>query len=341
MSRTKTIRIPGTSSRRATFANLLEFRSVRVMEHKMAMTADKCIEWLEGRIGVFLPSDDMSQGDISVRLPQIMTAAVQVKSGTAFGFNFPDGIRAESIPRALKAIERALDVWRKWLGERFGVEGQAFYDRTALNHGLTKPNSKPVAKSAAIAASFARLRARLSDTQAATDAWRKCDSLEDDEALGFAVAPPSSVLGDVLSSFEVQKPSTVGLADTGPLIVKTASDHRALPPELEALYAEMNGLWVGAVEPPGGERQFDATEDGFIFMPIQSILEHFDDREDGMILLNQHPDFFSWTMISPKDGGIYCATKLERAPRKVAASLCEYLDQLSEGFGQALATSPP
>jgi hypothetical protein len=281
----------------------------------MAMTADKCIEWLEGRIAAFLPSDDMGQGDISLRLPQVMTAAVQVKSGSAFGFTFPEDIRSESVSRAAPAIEQALETWRKWLVEHFGTEGQEFYDRAALNHGVTKPKPKRVHKDNAITASFARLRACLSDTRAATDAWRKRDWLEDDEAHGFAIAPPASDLGDVLAYFELGS--------------------EALPPELEALYAEMNGLWTGAVQPPGGEQTFDTAEEYFVFVPIETLLEHEGDRDDGLIIFNQHPDYFSWTMLSREDGGIYHATKLDGPDkaRKVAASLAQYLDQLAEAYG--------
>jgi hypothetical protein len=110
----------------------------------------------------------------------------------------------------------------------------------------------------------------------------------------------------------------------------------ALPAELEALYLQMDGLWTGAVEPPGGERPFDPHEEYFVFVPIERLLEHHDDREDGLIVLDQHPDYFSWTMLSREDGAIYHSTKLERSdpPRRIAGSLVEYLDRLAESYGR-------
>jgi hypothetical protein len=281
----------------------------------MAMTADTCIEWLSGRIRAFSPSDDMGQGDISMRLPQVMRAAVEVKSGTAFGFTFPADIRAAAIPHAVQSIEQALEVWRAWLVERFGAEGQAFYDRAALNHGVTTPQAKRVHRDEAIAARLARLRARLSDTRAATDAWRARDWLETTEAHGFAVAAPAADLGDVLASFEVNS--------------------EPLPPALEAIYAEMNGLWTGAMKPPGGEQAFDPDAESFVFVPIERLLEQDEERGDELIIFDQQPGSFGRTMLSRKDGGVYQATRLDGpgTPRRVAASLAEYLEQLAETYG--------
>ena len=70
-------------------------------------------------------------------------------------------------------------------------------------------------------------------------------------------------------------------------------------------------------------------------MPLDRLLEHSDDREDGLIILNQHPDYFSWTMLSPEDGAIYSATKLDgkAPPKKVAPSLAKYLEQLGASYG--------
>lgn len=97
----------------------------------------------------------------------------------------------------------------------------------------------------------------------------------------------------------------------------------------------MNGLWTGAAKAPGGELKFDDGAESFVFVPLEVLVEHFDDRDDGMIILNQHPDYFSWTMFNTRDEAIYSATKLDgkKPPKKIAASLVEYLEQLGSRYG--------
>jgi hypothetical protein len=279
------------------------------------MTADECVHWIRVTIESFLPSDDMVSGDVSLRLPHLMTAAVSVGTGSAFGLVFPAAARAESIARATPLIEQALQVWRTWLEEHFGDEGRAFFERAAINHGLARPAPKVLGEDAAISRAFMRLRSRLADTPAATGDWRARRLLEEDEAHGYAIAPPALDAGELLAAFEIE-------ADP-------------LPAALEALYAEMNGLWTGAVDGPGGERPFDEGEEYFVFMTLEGVLAHHDDRDDGLIIVNQHPDYFSWTMLSRDDGAVYQASKLDGGdpPEKIAASLVEYLDQLAATYG--------
>lgn len=281
----------------------------------MGMTLEKCEEWLKGTLDSFKPTPDMGGGDVSLRLPRIMAAAASVHQGSAFGYTFPEEIRAEAISRAAPLIAAALETWRHWLEEKFGEEGRAFYERAALNHGLQKPSPKSLHRDGAITKAFAALRQRLADTQSATEHWKTLDWLEPDEAHGFAVNPPAENAGERLAAFEL--------------------GHAPLPTEFEALYAEMNGLWTGPVDPPGGERAFDAGEEYFVFVPLEQLLEHHGDRDDGLIVLNQHPDYFSWILLSTKDGAVYSGSKLDgkAPPKQVSLSLAKYLEQLASSYG--------
>ncbi len=279
------------------------------------MTPDECITWVEAQIASFLPTEDMGQGDVSLRLPQLMTAAVSLRHGGAFGFTFPEAIRGESATRAAPLIEGALATWEAWLAERFGDEGRQFFAKAALHNGLTKPAKRSLRREPAITAAVERLRARLADTRAATAHWRAHDWLEEDQAHGYALPPAAADAGALLASFEL--------------------DSEPLPPALEAFYAVADGVWTGAVARPGGEQAFDADAEHLVLMTLENHIVHHDDRDDGLLVLNQDPDYFQWTMLSREDGAIYHATKLDGdvPPKRIAASLVDYLDQLAASYG--------
>jgi hypothetical protein len=280
------------------------------------MTADECIKWVQGRIAAFMPSDDMGDSGIAVRLPQLINAAASVEMGKAFGFTFPQAIREESIARATPLIKHAVDQWGSWLVAHLGEEGSELFERATRILRPRKPSVKALREDAEIAQAFAGLRASLADTEAATREWRKRNWLTKDEAHGYAIAPPLERAGELLGEFEL--------------------DSEALPSALEALYREMDGLWTWPVASPGGQRPFDSREEYFVFMPLEGLLLHHDDRADeGLIILNQDPDFRSWTMLSRRDGAIYHATRFDGAkpPKKIASTLVEYLKQLATSYG--------
>jgi hypothetical protein len=279
------------------------------------MTPDECIAWVEGRIATFMPEEEMDQGDIATRLPQIMAAAATIGDGVAFGYKFPPDIRDESIAGASPRIHDALEFWRGWLSDRQGDEGRAFFRQVARAQGLSQPEPKALRSEPAIAEALEKLRERLITGSGATDAWRKQGWVEETEAHGWAIAPPAPDRGERLAEHEI--------------------DHHPLPAELEALYDLMDGLWTGAVEPPGGEQPFDPGADAFVFAPLERVLQHAGDRDDGLIVFNQHPDFLRWTMIDPSDGAILVATKLDDGPpARFAASLADFLLALAESYGR-------
>lgn len=268
--------------------------------------------WIQDAIKDFLPTDDMVGGDVSIRLPRLMAARADIDQGYALGAEFADG----EIPAATAALDQALVTWRRWLVEQFGDEGEQFFHKAQLAHGLVEPAAKSVARDPEIAAALERLRAKLADTAAATAHWRGQGWLEDDLQHGHAIAPPAANAGVLLARFEI--------------------DADPLPAALEALYAELDGLWTGVVAPPGGARPFDAQAEELVFLSLDELITLNEElgADTELILFDRDPDSFRWTMLSREDGAVYSSTKFDRdEPRRVADSLAAYIDALAARYG--------
>jgi len=276
------------------------------------MTVDECVRWVEGRIASFKPTDDL--GQVTTRLPMVMGALVSLEGGSVFGFTLPPEIRADVVSAARPLLQQAVDGWRAHLERRFGDEGLVFFDRAALECGLKKPAKRELRHDEAVARAVDRLRARLADSGSASQTWFGQGWLEEGDAHGYALAPPDSDAAEQLARHERRSP--------------------ALPKLLEALYAELGGLWTGPVEPPGGEQPFERGAASYVIMPLSEVLDHADDRPDGLVVFGQQGDYFSLKLLGSDDGAVYSISRLDYGPpRKVADSLVEWLDALAAAYG--------
>lgn len=278
------------------------------------MTHAQCISWITKTIADYQPVSDMDRGEMTSRLGQTMTAAHGLSTGTVFGFSIPDSVRSEVITAAQPELTAALHAWLTWLSENFGSDGSAFYNRMATNHGLVAPPARTLTADPAICNAVQALRAALSNTRSATAYGQKTDWLEPDQSHAFAIAPPASDASQQLAEFELHA--------------------AALPAALEALYCELDGLWVGGVAGPGGAQAFSPKSEYFVIAPLAVLLDRSLDRDDTFIALNQDPDSFRSVLLDIDDGAVYRATKLDDGPpTKIATSLPQYLELLASTYG--------
>jgi hypothetical protein len=270
------------------------------------MTHQQLLAWVDKQIADYSPVDD-DAGEVRNRFSQIVQARAAFAGTTVFGFTIPAELRADVHEAVDRRLDASLATWKTFLAKVEG--GVGYYERSLVAAGLLPATPRTTTKDSAITRAVAHLRKRLGETAAATDFWRARGLLDKDQHHAFAIAPPVADLEGVLSA--------------------QAARGVELPPLVEALYAEIGGLWC---EPhaKAGEHAFDSHAEYFVFAPLATVL----DRHD--LILDQHPDHFSWVKLDPEKGTITTANKLDRTPQKIAGSLVEYLELLAEGYGRVL-----
>lgn len=285
----------------------------------MALTKDEFTTWLKGRIAAFGPQPELDASEVSRRLRRLVEAAAIRGASGMFGLDYRHHPKADELQSAARPLlDQAVEDWQTWLRQHHGEEGHDFFVRVAESHGLLQPTPKVLANNQEVAAALARLTDRLSDAVAATESWRQHDWLIDEtDVHAWGILPPSPEAGRLLAQVE-------------------------LPPALEGLYAEIDGLWTGSEDPPGGkldDGEIRERED-MIFVSLEHMLE-CENVFDGMITLKHEPG--DWMFISLEDGGIY---QLDRSvpianakPVKLAPSLSGYLDLLAETYGRPHASA--
>jgi hypothetical protein len=272
------------------------------------MTHDQLLAWVDGQIADYAPIDD-DAGEVRNRFSQIVQARAAFTGATVFGFTIPAELRSDVQAAITERLDASLDGWKTFLANIDG--GPGYYERSLVAAGLLPPPERTLVKDSAITRAVAHLRTRLTDPAAATALWRARGLLKPDEHHAFAIAPPVEDLEEVLAA--------------------EAARGVELPALVEALYAELGGLWVEPAK-KGGERAFDREAEYFVFAPLDLLIDRYHD----VVILDQHPDHFSWVMLDPDTGTISTATKLDRTPVKIAGSLVEYLELLAEGYGRVL-----
>lgn len=272
------------------------------------MTPDQLLAWVDAQIADYSPIDD-DAGEVRNRFSQIVQARAGFAGSSVFGFTIPDDVRAAVQEPITQRLDASVAAWKDFLAKIDG--GAGYYERSLVAAGLLPPPPRTQIKDAALARAVEHLRTRLADTAAATALWRARELLDKNEHHAFAIAPPPAGLEKLLAA--------------------EAARGVELPPLLEALYAELGGLWCRPDKKPG-EHAFDAGAEYFVFAPLATILG----RAGDDLILDQHPDHFSWVILDPESGAITTATKLDRTPQKVAGSLVEYVELLAEGYGRVL-----
>lgn len=269
------------------------------------MTPDQLLAWVDAQIVDYSPIDD-DAGEVRNRFSQIVQARAGFAGTSVFGFTIGGDLRAAVEETIAKRLDASLARWKEFLS---GIDGgPGYYERTLVAAGLLPALPRTTTKDNALARAVSHLRMRLADTAAATTLWRAREILDKSEHHAYAIAPPPNNLAAMLADAE-------------------------LPPLLEALYSELGGLWC---EPHdrAGEQPFDQDAEYFVFAPLATVLDRADELDE--IILDQHPDHFSWVMLDRDTGAITTANKLDRTPQKVAGSLVEYVELLAEGYGRVL-----
>jgi hypothetical protein len=270
------------------------------------MTLDELLTWVDRQIADYAPASDADAGELRNRFAQIVQTRGAFHGMTVFGFTIPGELRATAELPIATRLDASLAAWREFLA---GVDGgSGYYERSLVAAGLMPALPRTSTKDSAIARAVLNLRARLADTAAATALWRANGLLEDLQHHAFSVTKPHPNLAKVLAAAE-------------------------LPPLLEALYTELGGLWVRP-HTIGGEQPWNPDAEYFVFAPLTTIVERAGETDE--LVLDQHPDHFSWVMLDRTTGAVTSANKLERTPVKVAGSLVEYIELLAEGYGRVI-----
>ncbi|HPH65988.1 MAG TPA: hypothetical protein PLF40_09605 [Kofleriaceae bacterium] len=275
------------------------------------MTQAELLSWVDKQMADYVP-DPSDPTSIRMRFGQIIAASVELKTHAVFGFSIPDGLRAAATPLIRARLETTLAQWQAFLANVDG--GPGYFTRSLVAAGLAPPAAREVRRDPAMKRAIAALRERLTMTAAATKLWREQGWIEDNEHHGFATAAPDPAMATQLAV-----EATTGLE---------------FPPSLEALYAELGSLWVGGGK-KGGERPASANEEFFVFAPFGVLLDR-NAESDDLIVLDQHPDNFSWVQLDRTTGEVSKANKLDRTPRIVTATLVEYVDLLAQGYGRTI-----
>jgi len=274
------------------------------------MTPDQLLAWVDAQIVDYSPVDE-DAGEARNRFSQIVQARAGFTGTSVFGFTIPDELRAAAQEPIMQRLDASLATWKQFLAKVDG--GAGYYERSLVAAGLLAAPPRTQIKDAALARAVEHLRTRLADTAAATALWRSRELLKKNEHHAFAIAPPPAGLEKLLAA--------------------EAARGVELPPLLEALYAELGGLWCEPDTKPG-EHAFDDGAEYFVFAPIATLFERAVEADE--LILDQHPDHFSWVTLDPESGAITTANKLDRTPQKVAGSLVEYVELLAEGYGRVL-----
>lgn len=273
------------------------------------MTHDQLLAWVDKQIADYAPVED-DAGEVRNRFSQIVQARGGFSGASVFGFTIPAELRSDAHALIATRLDASLATWKEFLAKVDG--GAGYYERSLIAAGLLPALPRTTTKDNAVARAVAHLRQRLADTAAATALWRAKGLLEDKQHHAFAIAPPENVQE---------------------ILAAEAARGIELPPLVEALYSEIGGLWCEP-DKKGGEQPFDDDAEYFVFAPLETILERAGELDE--IILDQHPDHFSWVMLDPASGAITTANKLDRTPQKIAGSLVEYLELLAEGYGRVL-----
>lgn len=270
------------------------------------MTLDELLTWVDRQIADYAPETDADAGELRNRFAQIVQARGAFNGLTVFGFTIPGDLRAAAELPIATRLDASLAAWREFLA---GVDGgSGYYERSLVAAGLMPAVPRTSTKDSAIARAVANLKARLADTAAATALWRANGLLEDLQHHAFSIAKPHPNLEKVLAAAE-------------------------LPPLLEALYTELGGLWVRPHR-SGGEQPWNPDAEYFVFAPLANLLDRPDAGDE--LVLDAHPDNFSWVMLDRTTGAITTANKIDRTPVKIAGSLVEYIELLAEGYGRVI-----
>jgi hypothetical protein len=269
------------------------------------MTLEELLTWVDRQIADYAPTD-ADAGELRNRFAQIVAARGAFQGMTVFGFTIPGELRAAAELPIATRLDQSLATWRDFLT---GIEGgSGYYERSLVAAGLLPALPRTSTKDSAIARAVMNLRARLADTAAATALWRANGQLEDLQHHAFSIAKPHPNLAKVLAAAD-------------------------LPPLVEALYTELGGLWVRPHR-SGGEQPWNPDAEYFVFAPLASVLERSEASDE--LVLDAHPDHFSWVMLDRTTGAITTANKLDRTPVKIAGSLVEYIELLAEGYGRVI-----
>jgi len=281
------------------------------------MDEGKLRAWIVKQIQSFAPDASMVSGDISLRFPRIMEARRDIERGSAFGYTFPEAIREQGVRDGKLLLDEAVNQWRTYLSDVHGEEGKAFFERAAVRYELQSLPARAPRGDAELSASLRELVKMLDDVDAMRAYWlasgRLDEEEEDAELPGFFLQPARADVGELLARYE--------------------HDGGELPAEVEALYSELDSLWVGFCDPPGGRQEEDPNDGSYVFAPLERVLERSDDI-DGCLILSDDPDAFRWTLYRVEDGGVYERCKLDDGPPKlVASSLKEYVKLLAKTYG--------
>jgi len=271
------------------------------------MTSEQLLTWVDRQIADYAPVDD-SPGEIRNRFQRTLEARSRL-GDSVFGFKIPGELRDAAVPAIRERLDAALARWKTFLVNIDG--GPGFFTRSMQAAGLAAPEARTVHRDMTIAIAVQALATRLRDTEAANALWREKGWCEDDLHHAFAIAPPAP-------GFEAR-------------LALEAARGLELPRDVEALYAELGGLWVSDNEEPG-EQPFDPDADSFVLAPFDRLFDDDRDRDDWFIL-NVHPDYFAWVMLHVETGEIATANKLDRTPKVIAPSLVAYLELLAATYG--------
>lgn len=273
------------------------------------MTSEQLLTWVDRQIADYAPVAD-SPGEIRNRFQRTLEARAGL-GHAVFGFAIPQELHASAVSVIRDRLDAALSRWRMFLENVDG--GPGYFTRSMQAAGLASPEARAVHRDPAIAAAVTALAARLRETAEATTSWREHGWCEDDEQHTFAIAPSPPSLEATLAM--------------------QAARGFELPAAVEALYAELGGLWVHGDE-EGGERAFDPSEEYFVLAPFERLFDDDRDRDDWFVL-SVHPDYFQWVMTHVETGEVATANKLDRTPKVIAPSLVAYLEQLAASYGHS------
>lgn len=254
--------------------------------------------WVDRQIADYGPPSLDDAGEVRNRFARTIEACGFTGS-SVFGFQIPSELVEAAVPEVRAKLAASLARWKEFLATVDG--GPAYFERSLVAAGLAP--ARAARRDPAISQAVAVLLAHLRNTIAATDNAHAHEWIKYGMRHAFAIAPA----------------------------VATAT--LELHPALEALYAELGGLWIGSSE-PGGEQAFDDGAEAFLFVPYDWLDDDWATHLDGYTIFDRHPDSFSWTMIDDKTGAISTGNKLHRTPKQIAGSLVEYLGTLAANYGR-------
>ena len=100
------------------------------------MNLDQLINWLEQQIGECEPTDGMGAPEVSERLPKLLRARRDTPNGYAFGFTFPDDVKAQVPDQIIPKLDAVIERWRTWLTQNRGDQGAAFFEKAKATYGV-------------------------------------------------------------------------------------------------------------------------------------------------------------------------------------------------------------